>query len=792
MPEQKSALRSPQERWTERRLWLVHGAGVLRDIPVATLDPERPDLRLLPYGAVVLPTTDMDGNAVVIVKQPGQESRPDVLLIEHPSSVTIRSTGMEERRDVRPGRPEHTRLRVRMACLAKDCGDQPASVAVLRIATKTKGRRPLGDTVRARLATLGYTIRPGDQVGWFEYGEDAFPDPPFRHGYPDIATREQGAAGIRGPSRLAIGLQHGIRMRYFRPRRPRPLAPGERVIYELHVGTFTTEGTFAAAAQSLHAVRKIGVTTLQLMPVDIGSGPPGWTYDQTRTGAVERKHYGGSEGLIAFVERAHRLGLEVIVDKQYNHAGPEQDSRGHLIPDMFTRHTPWGAGLAGRENPHYPQVVKLLGEEMAYWVTHFGIDGFRFDASNRLPPELHEWLATCGHGLAAAVGKPLYLLSEYAECEAPQGIRVPTGHQYADQTGRYLMQLLGLSKAAHVMALPSDGGSTLRAMLKAARRGWWYPHIPVCAGGLRGSERSTTLLWHHDWIGNRFGGERISHLVSFAMYKTLAVWQGLGQWTPFLFMGTERYARTPWYFFTGHHDPATKNGTSAHYHEDNDTPLLKGGRFLEFQREAEEAGLREALRYSQDGTVAGIDWEAFRSQTDKSGQPYMDHAKQATFAASQLNWADDSDERYSIERLFAMVLRARRDRRLQEDDPRATQYKAWEANERRFVLRRRASDGTEFVALFNLGGEPALFRIAARGIEACGSGAGYIVALDEGRREAGWAGGGRYRLWLSTEARTFGGAKEDAQITFAIPAVQDKDIAVASESVMVFSKVPPR
>ena len=791
MLEHKSALRSPQERRTKRRLWLVHGDGVLLDVTTETLDPESLDLRLFPYGAVVLPTTDVGGHAVVVVKQPGEESRQDILLIEKPASVTIRSKMVEERRDVRAGRHHQTRLRVMMEQLARDGGAQPASVAVLRIATNTKGRRTLDGRAKAMLATLGYTIRPGDQAGWFEYAEDAFPDPAFHHGHPDIATREQGEAGIRGPSRLAMGLQKGIRALYFHPRCRRPLEPGERVIYELHVGTFTTEGTFVAAVQHLHYLRKIGVTTIQLMPVDISSGPPGWTYDQTRTGAVERKQYGGAEGLIHFVERAHRLGLEVIVDKQYNHKGPEQDSRGHIIPDMYTRHTPWGAGLSGRESPHYSQVVKLLGEEMAYWVTQFGLDGFRFDASNRLPPELHHWLAQFGQGLAEAVGKPLYLLSEYAECEEPKGIRVPTGHQYADQTGRLLMKLLGLSKVAHVIALPSDGGSTLKAMLKAARRGWWYPDIPVPEGGLRGSERSTTLLWNHDWIGNRFGGERISHVVSFAMYKTLAVWQGLGQWTPFIFMGTERYARTPWYFFTGHHNASTQNNTSAYYQEENAKPVLKGGRFLEFRLEAEDAGLSEALLYSRDGTLAGIDWEAFRSQTDKSGKPYMDHAKQETFEASKLHWAEDDDKRQCIEQLFGTVLRARRDGRIKEDDPRATQYKAWEEDERLFVLRRRAPDGSEFVALFNLGIEPALFRIASRGITTRGRGEGYIVALDEGGWEAEWEGVGRYRLWLNTDARKFGGAKDDQQIKFDIADVRYKDIEVTSESVVVFSRVLP-
>ena len=183
----------------------------------------------------------------------------------------------------------------------------------------------------------------------------------------------------------------------------------------------------------LRTFRRLGFTTIQLMPIDVTSGAPGWSYDQTRTGAVDAEAYGGAAGLIAFVERAHALGLEVIIDKQYNHRGPEQDSRGELIEGMFTRATKWGPGLSGREAPCYSQIVKLIGEELAYWALHFGADGFRLDATNRMPWELHEDVARLGAELATETGKSLYLLSEYAESEEPVGRRVPTGRQYADQ-----------------------------------------------------------------------------------------------------------------------------------------------------------------------------------------------------------------------------------------------------------------------------------------------------------------------------------------------------------------------
>jgi 1,4-alpha-glucan branching enzyme len=299
--------------------------------------------------------------------------------------------------------------------------------------------------------------------------------------------------------------------------------------------------------------------------------------------------------------------------------------------------------------------------------SHFGVDGFRLDATNRMPWEMHEQIATFGQELARTVGKPLYLLSEYAESEDPKGRRAPTGHQYADQTGRFLMKLLELTTAAHVTGLPDEAGSVLRPMLKAARRGWWYPDVPPRKGALRGGERSTTLLWNHDWIGNRFGGERLNHLVAFPVFKTILVWQFLGQWTPFLFMGTERSAETPWFFFTGHKDTTTNNNVSAYYGGQGGKLVLKGGRFHELQAEVRAAGLKEAIAFSADGTLEGVDW-AFRNE-GLTGRPHMTRQQGTAEAKSSIR----SPERKSggTRRLFRAHKGARA-AAVKNEDPRDT------------------------------------------------------------------------------------------------------------------------
>ena len=666
----------------------------------------------------------------MVFKQPGLHGRTDILLLEIPAALTVVSPITAWAPDPRREHAGQSRVRIAMSLLPNDAGALPASYAIVRFAINRGTKAPL--------SKIRYTIRPADRAGWFELGNDAFPDPLFVHGFPDIATREQGSAGIRGPSYLVVGLEDGIRSSHFHPHWPRPLEPGERVIYELHIGTFTAEGDFASAASRLAGLASKGITTLQLMPVDLASGPPGWTYDQARTGAVENQSYGGSRGLIEFVERAHELGLEVIIDKQYNHEGPEQDSRSQILSRMFTRQTRWGAGLSGNDVPSYPQIVKLIGEELAYWVAHFGVDGFRLDATNRMPWEMHEQIATFGQELARAAGKPLYLLSEYAESEEPKGRRAPTGHQYADQTGRFLMKLLDLTTAAHVTGLPTEDGSMLRPMLKAARRGWWYPGVPPLKEALRGGERSTTLLWNHDWIGNRFGGERLNQLVTFSVFKTILVWQFLGQWTPFLFMGTERSAETPWFFFTGHKDTTTNNNVSAYYGEQGGKLILQGGRFHELQAEAQAAGLKEAIAFSADGTLEGVDWKAFREQKDSLGKPYMDPANKETFEASKLDWRHLSERQQAVERLFEKVATVRQIPAVKNEDPRDTQYKAWAQSECLFLLRRREPRGTEFLAFFNLGSNAVTIEISPTAIGALGCGAPYLTALQDDQREDEW------------------------------------------------------
>lgn len=762
-------------------LYFVNRDGRLQVTEPAAMNPDTPDPAQFPYGSVLLPEADREGNAVIVFTQPGYRQRTDVLVLDLPEAVRIVSP---------VERACNRRVRIAMQLLPGSTEQLTTSWAVVRIAAGSSTSQALTQCRRTQLRAVRYTIRVADEAGWFEYGTHAFPDPEFRHGFPDIASRDQGEWGIRGPSLIGIGWQPRIAAHRFAPAGGSP-QPGARVIYEIHIGTFTTEGTFSAAVHRLRYLRDMGFTTLQLMPVDISSGPPGWSYDQTRTGAVEGA-YGGPVGFIAFLEHAHSLGLEVIVDKQFNHRGPEQDSRDRIIPDMFVRETIWGRGISGAEARHYPQIVRLIGEELADWVSRCGVDGFRLDATNRLPSELHSQIAEFGEQIQQALGKPVYLVSEYAECEPPTGQRVPTGHQYTDQTGRYVMRLLGLSHARHVSELPADEGSLLRAMIKAARRGWWYPDVFCPPEGLRASERVCALLWHHDWIGNRFGGERIHHLISFDLFRTLTVWQALGQWTSLVFMGTEHCARTPWLYFTGHLDADAINHTSAFYCLTSERPVLKAGRFHEFSAEALAAGLREPIHFSEDGGVARIGWKEFRDQRDRFGRPYMDHAKPETFDASKLDWAGQTPTRVQIERLWRKLFVAPNQARItEEEDPRNTQYCMWDGNERAFLMRRRSTDGREVLSFFNLGIQPVSLLITDDSIQARGHGTAYVPSLGDAGSEPLWNLSGLYTLWLDGNDVMYGGAGATAVSHLHIAPDSSVEVTLSAAAALVYCKSPP-
>ena len=194
-----------------------------------------------------------------------------------------------------------------------------------------------------------------------------------RREYPDPVSRWQ-LDGVNQPSMV------------FDPSRFRwsdagwqGITSGALVIYELHVGTFTREGTFAGVIERLDDLRELGVTAIELMPIAQFSGRRNWGYDGVHPFAAQNS-YGGPEGFQRLVDAAHRAGLGVILDVVYNHLGPEGNYFGNFGPYFTDRyHTPWGRAL-NYDGPHSDPVRKVALDNVAMWVRDFHLDGLRLDA----------------------------------------------------------------------------------------------------------------------------------------------------------------------------------------------------------------------------------------------------------------------------------------------------------------------------------------------------------------------------------------------------------------------------
>jgi maltooligosyltrehalose trehalohydrolase len=338
---------------------------------------------------------------------------------------------------------------------------------------------------------------------------------------PDPCSRSQ-PDGIRGPSRVVDTSRFTI-------------APGpelqleELVLYELHVGTFTPEGTFAAAIPHLRGLRELGVTAVELMPVATFPGERGWGYDGVYTYAPHAA-YGGPHGLARFVDAAHREGLGVVLDVVYNHIGPGGDAIGAFGP-YFTdaHHTFWGDAL------DYSQrgVREWAIGNAELWTRDYAIDGLRLDAVHAIYDD-----------------SPLHVLKELRErvdglVTSEMG---PDDFRPLEEWGHDAMWLDNLHHELHV--------------LLTGERDGYYESFGSMEGLVREltrpePERLIVGAQNHDQIGNRAVGDRLppaAHRVALAI-----VLFSLN--TPLLFMGEEHDESAPFQFFTDHIDPSIAEAT---------------------------------------------------------------------------------------------------------------------------------------------------------------------------------------------------------------------------------------
>ena len=348
----------------------------------------------------------------------------------------------------------------------------------------------------------------------------------------------------------------------------RPL-PGA-VLYELHIGTFTSAGTFDAAAEHLDHLVGLGVTHVELLPVCPFPGVHGWGYDGVSLWAVHEP-YGGPEGLKRFVDAAHRRGLGVVLDVVHNHLGPAGNHLPAFGPYFTDRqHTPWGQAV-NLDAPGSDEVrAYLLGSALS-WLRDYHMDGLRLDAVHCLADSraLHflEELSVAVDGLSADLGRPLFLIAE-SDRNDPR----TTALRDAGGLGIHAQWSDDFHHALHAALTGEDQGyyadfarAPLAALAKALTRVWLHDGTyssfrgrvhgrPVRANDTD-AHRFLGYLQNHDQVGNRATGDRISATLPPGLLAAGAALYLTSPFTPMLFMGEEWGARTPWQFFTDYADP---------------------------------------------------------------------------------------------------------------------------------------------------------------------------------------------------------------------------------------------
>ena len=377
---------------------------------------------------------------------------------------------------------------------------------------------------------------------------------------PDPASRFQ-PRGVHGPSQVVDPHFPWEDQNWL------GLSLEEYIVYELHVGAFTREGTFDAIIPYLDELKDLGITAVELMPIGQFPGNRNWGYDGAYPFAVQDS-YGGPEGLKRLVNTCHQKGLAVVLDVVYNHLGPE----GNYIADFgsyFTDRykTPWGAGL-NFDGPYSDEVRRFFIENAIYWLTEFHIDALRLDALHAILdissyPFLEE-LSVAFHKQMEQLKRKAYLIGESAANNArlirPRELGgYGLDAQWNDDFHHSLHVLLTSEQNGYYQ----DYGQ-LQDLVKAFQEGFvysgQYSHYRQRRHGVSSRDipahQFVIFGQNHDQVGNRADSERLSKLVSFEALKLAAGTILLSPFVPLVFMGEEYGETAPFPYFVSHSEPA--------------------------------------------------------------------------------------------------------------------------------------------------------------------------------------------------------------------------------------------
>ena len=402
-------------------------------------------------------------------------------------------------------------------------------------------------------ADLGYheaiveDVEPGARYRYV-LGDDEFADPASRW-QPD---------GVHGPSAVLALSSLGPSDAGFTNHRLE-----RSVFYELHVGTFTADGTFDAAIEHLDDLVDLGITTVELMPIAEFPGSRNWGYDGVLPYAAASA-YGGPHGFARFVEACHARGLAVCLDVVYNHMGPEGGVLERFGPYFTDRHqTPWGAAI-NVDGPHSDEVRRYLIDNALMWVRDFRVDALRLDAIHGIfdmsPYPFLRALAEEVHAAAKATDRRIHLIAE-SETNDPGVVADPSrgglgmDAQWSDDFHHALHAVVTGERDGYYV----DYG-TMDALGRAITQGFAYQGQYSAyrrrahgapAPNLRG-RHLVVCAQNHDQVGNRPAGERLSVLIPFERQKVVAGLVVLQPCVPLLFMGEEYGETAPFLYFVTH------------------------------------------------------------------------------------------------------------------------------------------------------------------------------------------------------------------------------------------------
>jgi maltooligosyltrehalose trehalohydrolase len=355
------------------------------------------------------------------------------------------------------------------------------------------------------------------------------------------------------------------------------------VIYELHVGTFTPEGTFDSAIEKLAYLVELGVDFVELMPVNAFGGTHGWGYDGVLWYAVHEP-YGGPDGLVRFVDACHGLGLGVLIDAVFNHLGPSGNYLPRFGPYMSRGSNPWGESINIADDDS-DEVRTYLIDCALRWMRDFHADGLRLDAVHALVDttavHILEELSTETDALAAELGRPLSLIVE-SDRNDPRLItpRDRGGYGITAQWDDDIHHAIHTAVSGERQGYYADFGS-LETLATTLKHGYFHAGTYSSFRHRRHGRPldtatipATRLLAYtltHDQVGNRATGDRPSQNLSFGQLAVKAALALGSPYTAMLFMGEEWGSSSPFLFFSSHPEPelarATAEGRKAEFAE---------------------------------------------------------------------------------------------------------------------------------------------------------------------------------------------------------------------------------